>query len=263
MDAKPRFLFVSSCLFCLAAWPIRHAHADMSFRTEPTAAPEPTEPWTGIAASRGSSVVAVWSRKRVLVSEDGGRHFRERLEGAHEIDDVTVQSDGTVYVLRNRMLGIRRGGTDRWKRIPFAGFPSLIAAGAGRVVWLGHQNARPIDSANTSRPYVAVSADDGETWLFQRPSDYQELYLRRASVSDDGRITVDATFGDCRSWDAIMRGHVDGRRWRETDHDSKPGIPPIIDGKGHQWRFSDDGALERRSRESPWVTVQLPGGTNG
>jgi hypothetical protein len=259
MDATPRILTPLSCLFFLAACPVRHARADMSFRTESAAESEPEDPWLGVAASRGSTVVAVWSKRRVLVSDNAGRSFRERLPGTHDVDGVAVQNDGAVYVLRHRMLGVLRAGTERWRRLPFAGFPSLLAAGAGRVVWLGHQRARPTDSENPSRPYVAVSSDDGDTWSFQRPSNYQELYLRRASVFEDGRIAIDVTFGDCRSWNAVMRGRVDGTRWHEDGDASTPPVSVPHDARGSEWRLSDEGRVERRTRANSWVTVRLPG----
>ncbi len=231
----------------------------MSFRAEPTGEPAREDPWRGVAAA--GDTVAAWSAKRVMVSENGGRSFDERLRGEAGVDGVAVVADGTVYVVRDRQLGVRRAGRERWRRVSFAGFPSLLAAGAGKLVWLGHQNARPIDSENTSRPLVAVSGDDGASWTFQRPNEYQELYLLRASVSEDGRISIDVTFGDCRSWDAVMRGRVDGRRWNEKDREGEPAS--VRDGKGREWRISDAGAIERRDRGSQWVTVRSPGETDG
>jgi hypothetical protein len=259
MDATSRFLCQSLCLACLAACPIRHARADLAGLPAPEAEPAAPEgrAWKDIAASRGGTVVAVWSAERLLVSEDGGARFTERLQGSGTIEGVAISKEGTVYVARERRFGVRAGGRERWRPLPFAGFGSLLAAGAGRVVWLGHLRGRPTDSENPSRPLMAVSVDDGESWSFQRPSKYQELYLKRASVSESGAVTIDVTFGDCRSWNAVMRGHVDGTaKWREDGEDSKPGVADVRDGSGAEYRISDEGAVQRRARPTaPWRVI--------
>jgi hypothetical protein len=234
-----------------------HARADIAIPEKGAKNPQPAEEaWAGVAVARQGNVVAIWSAERVLVSDDGGRRFRERLSGKHEVDGVAVSAEGKVFVVRGQRLGTATaGGEERWKTLPFRGFASVLAAGAGRLVWIGHQRARPTSAENNSRPLVAVSPDEGATWAFQRPSEYQELYLKNASVGDDGRITIDATFGDCRSWDAILRGRIDGRGWREDDAESSPGVAEVRDGRGRAYRI-EAGALERRERGGgAWTRV--------
>jgi hypothetical protein len=251
MRPTVRNAVVAACLVVHLACLGGHARADMSLAN---VAPKQTDdPWIGIAAARRARVVAVWSRQRLMVSSDGGAHFRERLAGDDELDQVAVSPDGVVYALRGRRLGALRGARERWRRLGFDGFQSALVAGAGRVVWLGHLNEPPSSAENKSQPLIAVSADDGASWTFQRPSTYQELYLRRAEIDDRGTITIDVTWGDCKSYDGTLIGRVDGRRWRSGDERELPDAPPPPrDGSGRLYRIADDGySVEIRDPGDP------------
>jgi len=243
MRPTPRSAVVAACLFVHCACLAGHARADFSLAgaATPSGQADADDPWIGVDAARRARVVIVWSRRRLMVSDDGGAHFRARLDGDADLDAAAVSPDGVVYALRGDRLGVVRGARERWRRVGFAGFPSLLAAGAGRVVWLGHRYARPTSSDTRARALVAISDDDGATWTLQRPSDYLELYLRRAEISDRGAITIDVTYGDCRSWDGRLVGRVDGGRWREAPARDPAEPPAPRDGRGRAYRLSEEG----------------------
>jgi photosystem II stability/assembly factor-like uncharacterized protein len=177
-----------------------------------------------------------------MVSTNGGRRFRERLAGAHDVDGVAVSAEGKVFVVRGRRLGtLTTAGDERWRTLPFRGEAATLAAWAGRLVWIGEPNL------------VAVSSDEGATWAFQRPKWDPREHIRRAVVGADGQIAILTADMSCQGESSVHYGPVGGGAWKHEWEGGWPERPPVLDGRGREYD-TYSGALRRdNGPDSDWV----------
>jgi hypothetical protein len=122
----------------------------------------PRAPWVGVAASRGASgVLAAWTRSRIAVSRDDGKHYHYVLDGKGDVAAAAMDDAGTLFAVRGAELGVvKRNGDHAWRAIPFAKKTSAFVAGDGAIAWIGER-------ADAEGASLAISRDDGASWVTQ------------------------------------------------------------------------------------------------
>jgi hypothetical protein len=182
--------------------------------SEPTAAKEPT--WIGVAASHGRhGVTAAWTRKRVFFSRDGGKSFAPVLDGNGRVDDVAIDSVGTLFVRRGTSLGVLTSDDHAtWHPLPFANQTVALAAGKGVVAWLGWRD----DASTGPKATLAVSRDDGGSWALLDPPALGD-FRNELVIADDGTASLMVgEEADCGGgWQQRFVGTLDGAgKWTQA-----------------------------------------------
>lgn len=188
-------------------------------------APSPTSPvapprhWLGVVASSNfANVMAAWTKTEVLLSADGGKTSRAVLPGHGEVDTVAIDERDQVLVVRRRPgardLGVRDvHGATLWRVIPHATKTLELSATGGAVTW--HGVIKTDDGGR--KEAIAISRDDGATWVFPAGVDLG-TFANRVHVDPDGTVRVmAATEADCGGgYQARFVGNVAGGEWNQV-----------------------------------------------
>jgi hypothetical protein len=222
MDPDPRFSHRQPIAEKIED-PVRAEEAELHEAAPPRAA------WVGLAASRGASgVLAAWTKSRVAVSRDDGKHYHYVLDGKGDVSAAAMDDAGTLFAARGASLGVvKRSGESVWRAIPFAKTTSSLVAGTGTLAWIGERTDR--DGAS-----LAISRDDGVTWIAQTGAPALGDFSNALAVEPDGTLRLmTSNESDCGGgWQARFVGNAATGEWKEA---AWP-----LDAPGN-WGIGDEG----------------------
>lgn len=181
----------------------------------PALAASPRHGWTDVVA-RGTTV-AVTNGSEIRVSRDGGEHFTVALAATGRVDALTIDDDGTVYVVRGeRRLGAApTEGKARWTTLAkVTGTEALIARG-GVLLWRGGTKGSDEEVG------YAISHDGGKTFA-PRPQWPVGSFENVATLDARGQVHLIAAHeASCGGgYQEHVRGGVDAAELRPLRWDA-------------------------------------------
>lgn len=196
-------------------------------------------------AFAGDRGTAVGAAGQILLTEDGGKHWRPSAQSGVtplSLLGVDVESAGQIAVGQAGTIYVT-DGADHWTQVEAPTKERLFAV---------NLNARGIAVAVGAFGTIILSEDRGHTWRSIAPADIAQYsdegadpHLYAVALDDRGMVTVAGEFG------LILRSADEGKHWAVAHkgdaslfaldlHIGRPGF--AVGQSGTILRTTDDGA---------------------
>lgn len=151
------------------------------------------------ASPSNAGWIAAWNGEHVYVSTDAGRRFERVLDGPGVVSDVGFDCFGTVIVVRERQLGLRVDGDERWLSVPGVDLMDQSEEPEGHaVVVSGGPEVIVMGRATDWVPRVARSSDLGRHWRYHDVTDGSwQTPVIHGRQHEDGTIAITMPATDC------------------------------------------------------------------
>lgn len=255
-----------------AACPVIDAAADLPIgvAVDPVKSDADDGATVRVVASTATPRIAVLSDGVVRVSDDDGANWVRAFAG-HDVQQIAVARDGTLYAVDGDKVGVRTfpGARDVWRNVPIAvcrdsgecpQCDNRIGVVDDRLVWFHNAD-------------LAVSTDRGQHWKPISTADTAwsgsiegSLFTYRGALYQVEHWTDMCGVDDTPVWRLDRSGHIDHTIFHNYYEEREP-VLHAGDDVGTAWRWrercwgKDADVLTSCSRVIPSVSAMLRVGT--
>jgi len=196
----------------------------------------------GVTASPNRhGVLATWSDKTILRSDDSGRTFAPVLASPGKVFSVRIDCHDNLYALAApNWFGQRSpDGEESWRELSFIMPTEEYQDSAKLAVGAGFVGVFQMDY--NSKVTVALSPDGGVTWSFRQLQSSLMETMKHVAIDAGGRVTVATSLGDCM-WNGFAVHAFDAPSGELSDIGDMSGD---LLGVGHDgWAYTEYDCTE-------------------